>query len=249
MPRPVSSYITAMKHAMGQTPKSSHNLYATFNDAGRWLMMAASLPPYAHRWNWMTATNAPLTITANLEYVQLPWNFSRLITIVLANSLSYHLVPCTAAQLAQLKSLRAIPTSIVYYSAEAGRIRPSIQGPPIKVLSIYPAQSADRTDISITYERAWEPVPEGDPKTADIMEVDIPDEYMHLLELKCRCLAVKKETDMDSPQLGELGETLAQMVAFDSSRTQDPLNNTSSARASARRWTRSMPPFTDVIRQ
>lgn len=71
--RTVADHIGMMRHAIGKSPASGHDLYQTFQDAGNQLLQLG--------WAWSKRTVTALAFVAGQDQFELPDDFGRVVTL------------------------------------------------------------------------------------------------------------------------------------------------------------------------
>lgn len=207
-------YIDAMRHRLGKTPSSRHDLVDTFNEAGRALYSLAEGPPYYHPWSWTHRANETLLIPANTSRVELPRGFGTIISIQQDERVTGG-VEITDLQYLQILRAERVTTPLVLHIAfNAGQDAANPQESARRIAEIYPEQGNVRTDIRITYTVEWEDV------DGDVLEVvpNIPQDYDRLLRNLAEQYAVERENNgIADTERTIVEQELARLVAKDSS--------------------------------
>lgn len=176
----VGQFIDLMKHALGKTPDARHNLYATFNRAGRKLYTE-------HDWNFRTQGMATLPAIANQAYLELPSDWGGLLQATVPNSGNFSfLQPTSLAELLLMRSytvvtLRTGVTRIYWpsYSTQA-----TVEDQPTKRAELFPTPTtAGDPTVTAYYTRVWANVA-YDPVAGtgdDDAIPNLPDEFEEAL--------------------------------------------------------------------
>lgn len=180
--RNAGEYIGLMTHALGKTPDARHNLWHTFNDAGRALFTR-------HAWGWKMQGPIDLPAVANQDYIDLPEDFGGELESWIPNTGSYQFLEKTTLQMiAQLRA--TLTTNIV-----TGRFciffpgwttQDSAETGPTRRALLYPTPTADANPIiQLIYRRRWVEVAEDDVERIP----NIPLEMERALVCLCRSMA------------------------------------------------------------
>lgn len=152
----IGDYILLMKHALGKTPATGHDLYSTLNEAGRHLFSM-------HEWGWCHQGPYTLATISGQEYIDLPDDFGTVVQLYQPTTTVNSLQTVTLQELALLRQA-SVGTGAFAYSIAFTSSAPAANAglAPTKRALIYPAPSADGTpSISMIYRRAWVDVTEA----------------------------------------------------------------------------------------
>lgn len=217
MPYTGQQLIEAMRHRLGKTPSSRHQLIDSLNEAGRAIFTAAEGPPLYHSWTWVTVENAPLPIPADVEEVDVPADLGQVVSIRQESQRYFRVRLVDIELIHRLRSLPRTDTLDFYMAFDRGGPQPSFDAPPIKRASIYPKQDQPRTDISISYTRTWV---DYLPPTLDRV-APVPAEWHGLLRLKCQITAMQREDDNVGSDMDAYMQELERLVGYDARRQTD----------------------------
>lgn len=190
----LANYISLMSHALGKTPDSRHNLYETFNRAGRALVTL-------HKWNWRLTGPVAIDAIADQPWLDLPANFALPEQIWIDNSAGgtnpFNLVRVTTiADIARLRSDYGVGIQAGTFHIAQGLHAPQAGGDtqPTQRWLCYPTPTSDAVpSIQCIYWRKWREMNSGDTEKVP----DIPLEFEHALTLACRAYAQHIEDQMD----------------------------------------------------
>lgn len=226
-----ADYIGYMRHRLGKTPASRHQLVHTFNDAGREIFQAGLDPMrgFNHQWSWTVAENVVLPIKANEELVRLPDDFGTLIAIEQENRVTGTIIQTGLAHLLELRADSTISQLNIYICFDAGPkdtgANAALEADSLaKWAAIYPVQSADRNDVRMTYTRTWIDFAAGDDASSGGSEAElkrvpnIPAEWERLLKLCAMRMASEMEDGMPAFDNGPYDRELQRLVAYDANR-------------------------------
>lgn len=173
-------YIDLMSHALGKTPDSRHDLYATYNDAGRALFSE-------HHWTWRQVGPTTLTVLSGNDFVDLPADMGGVVTAWVIDASSFDrlaLVPLETIAALRASTINNVQSGLIYihFPMWAGQSSPDEQ--PTRRAIIYPTAAADIT-INLVYRKDWSTVTTGDSARIP----SIPDKFERALKLISRSMA------------------------------------------------------------
>lgn len=181
--------INLMTHALGKTPDSRHSLYTTLNQAGRAFYDAANRPPWNHEWSWRLKTDITLTLPASVQEIDLPADFGSVLEIGFDTETLGEVVCVSARDLHRYRSNTNTPSLVLYVCFESGGRQPSTSDTARKTMGFWPTQDAARSDVVLTYSRAWADLSSKNPKQVPFS----PPEWERLLQEMARAFAFETE--------------------------------------------------------
>lgn len=204
-----SEYIGLMSHALGKTPDSRHNLWDTFNRAGRALFTR-------HDWTWRMEGPISLPVVANQDFVVLPVDFAGEVESWIPNTGTYQfLEKCSLEKIANLRA--TFTTNIisgrfcVYYPGWDSQ--DSAETEPTRRALLYPTPTANANPtIQLIYRRRWVNISENDNDRVP----NIPSEFEQALILQSRAYAVCIENQVPPYEDGPLAVEIARLINEDS---------------------------------
>lgn len=152
----IGDYILLMKHALGKTPATGHDLYSTLNEAGRELFTM-------HEWTWCHQGPYELSAVSGNDYIELPDDFGTLVALYQPSSTVNAIQTVTLQELTMLRQSSIGTGSYAYSIAFASSVPPANAGQKQKKRAlIYPEPTTNGTPaITIIYRRAWVDVTEA----------------------------------------------------------------------------------------
>lgn len=175
-----------MKHALGKNPATGHNLYDTFNEAGRQLFSM-------NQWSWMHQGPYQLQFVAGEDHVILPDDFGAVIGLYQPNTTIYTVRQVTIQEILYLRQSLTRPNIYTYHIAFGTSVPAENAGLPQQQRAlIYPnPTSATSPDIEMVYRRRWRDVSEAnandypsiDPEVEGLLSL-MAQERAYLIENK-----------------------------------------------------------------
>jgi hypothetical protein len=152
----IGDYILLMKHALGKTPATGHDLYSTLNEAGRQLFTM-------HEWSWCHQGPYTLATVSGRDYIELPDDFGTVLHLYQPTTTVNAVQIVTLQELALLRQSTVGVGSFAYSVAFTSSVPAANAGvAPTKRALIYPEPSANGTPaILMLYRRAWVDVTEA----------------------------------------------------------------------------------------
>jgi hypothetical protein len=200
----VGQHIDLMKHGVGEEPDTRHNLYATFNRAGRRLFTET-------QWSWRLV--APVTIVGDGEnHLLLPDDFSEI----------HGLNPADYGSVNWLDTASVLDMITRYPGAVYGRWSigatavGQLDGAGVyrQKLIVYPAPASTDT-FTLSYFRVWPEIPADN--TSDGRLPPIPPMYEDALVQLCRAMAIGLQDQMDSMEMRAYTAELTRLKDHDTS--------------------------------
>lgn len=199
----------AVQHAIGDTPDERLSLWDVINGAGRKIVTE-------YPWTWLTSEPTEIEATANQEWILLPDDFDRLLTIRVTGQGYYIAI---ARSLSEIEDMRGGPVS---YAGAAYFIYPLMNhlkkgapgGTPIRNrLEVYPTPTVTGTpSFTIVYMRQWVEL-NGDDASR---ELSIPAAFEDALLYRARADAKKLQFDEAAPvEEGMWQEEIARLKRHD----------------------------------
>lgn len=134
--------IALMTHALGKTPDPRHNLYTTYNQAGRALFTR-------YPWSWRTSQPTYFTFTGGVDELALPSDCDVVKTVTPVDGVQTRIRVVTSSDLVTYKSqLRVITPDYIVSTSEY-----QTGTPPTRRARIYPTPSANNL-TNVTYTSA-----------------------------------------------------------------------------------------------
>lgn len=160
--RTVGEHIGLMRHALGKSPATYHDLYQTFQNAGNQLLQG--------EWSWAKRGPVPLAFRAGQDFFDLPDDFGRVVSLT-GSAVALNVVQqVTAERLVALREgVVAIPDAEVYvcFDSARGQITPGV--PSRTVGEVWPTPSANDTPVvQMVYRRSF-------PRFSSADDAKVPD--------------------------------------------------------------------------
>ena len=196
-----------MRHALGKSPASGHDLYETFQNAGNQLL--------DEEWSW-AKRNGTLEFVAGRDWVELPEDFGRVVSITPSTVLS-GIEQVTAQRMALLRTgglgINGIGQAVCF---DAARRQNTVGLPSRVVADCYPTPAANDS-VPMVYRRTFPRyTTERDNETPDI---DVSADL--LLSLMAQDLAFLIENKRRLFEPGVIDEEMARVRRLDGSRQWD----------------------------
>jgi len=217
MPLTHGQIVDLMRHALGKTPDARHDLWATYNRAGREVFSLPQQPPHYHRWSWSVRYNQRLNIQPNSDVVFLPDDFDALISIETDDTTADGVHLTEVGDLHRLRASNVSSGLGLYVAIDAGYRRPDPSAPPRRVAALWPVPTEARTDVSATYYAAWEDV--RSDQSANYPPV--PPECESLLVAVARMHALAIENQSIDVEGALVQSELLRLVTADAGRQVD----------------------------
>lgn len=204
-----SEYIGLMKHGLGKTPDSRHNLWQTFNRAGRQLVTS-------HDWVWRKHGPVDLPAVAGQRFIILPEDFGRVETVNVDNATSanfFRVQQTTTTHIQQLYQHRLPLGDVGFYIAFPNYIpQRSLEEGPVRKADVYPQPDTDgNPTLKVIYSRTWIDIAEGD----DDAIPNVPPDFQEALVAAARALAWRIEMQSPAFEEGELAEEIERLKLED----------------------------------
>lgn len=204
--RTAEQIIDMMKHAIGGTPDSRHDLWATLNEAGRALTNWS-------RWSWRFAGPTTLIFETENEKFALPEDFGE-IDACAATTPTVVIRIVSSSEIMWMRS-RNIRSGYVYYIHFPEWTAPSDSGDSQRPQGmIWPLNTIENTPIQITYWRRWVELKSTDPSAYPA----IPAEYERALVLLARDFALCYQTDQPSIESDAAVKEITRLIEADARR-------------------------------
>lgn len=204
-------HIDLMKHGLGKTPDARHDLWATFNRAGRYLVTA-------HDWYWRTKGPVDLPAVASQSFLYLPDDFGGEVESYVPNNGSFtYIQKVTLRELAVLRTenVTSVRTGVFYIYYPMWEDQDSREDEPRPRAEIYPTPTTNaEPTVQLIYNKRWAEIDAND--TAAIP--NIPREFEHALVLAARAYAWALENQTDPHEDAQLARELARLVEEDGRR-------------------------------
>lgn len=191
-----------MKHALGKTPDSRHDLVLTLNRAGRALTTRFS-------WSWRMHASATITGTASQNYIGLPAAFAQLVSVTAALTSGYTVGITTIDDIERMRAEGSSVAGGIWWLAFGDWAAPvSSSVNRVQRVAIYPTPATgSEPSFTLKYKAKWvdfagsaSALTSG--ATGTTLVPNIPDEFESALIHKCRALAMQTE-NRDGAQLEE----------------------------------------------
>jgi hypothetical protein len=207
--RTVGQHIALMRHALGKSPASGHDLYQTFQDAGNQLLQ--------HEWSWAKRGPVALAFRAGVEFVELPPDFGRMVGLETPDSTyaTTSVVPFQRIQSYRSGGLSTTSEGVVYMCFDAARRQKNPGVGSTAVAEVWPTPSTNDTPtVRMTYRCAF---PRFTVADDDVMP-DIDEQADLLLSLMAQDLAylMENKRTLFDPQV--IANELSRVKALDGSR-------------------------------
>jgi hypothetical protein len=134
--------IDLMKHALGKTPDSRHDLWQTYNTAGRALFSA-------HAWTWKFSNAAAFTFTGGSASLALPAQCDAVTDIYAQNGIVTRMKVVDINELYRMRSQSQVSTPDYFVATEDW----ANGTPPTRRIHIYPTPMANNLS-AVTYTSA-----------------------------------------------------------------------------------------------
>jgi len=185
--RTTGNYLDLMRHALGKTPDSRHSLIQTLNDAGHALVAS-------HMWSWRVAPPTIIPILADQTFVTLPEDFGQAVDLSIDNSQTLRIVQTSIQDIQRRRSWGQFDALVLFITFDtADAVVTDDENLRHRRAEIYPAQSADRADVTLVYRRGWVDLDENDTGRVPA----IPRNFERALVLFARSFAVDIENQID----------------------------------------------------
>ncbi len=220
-PRPIETrytaqrYLDMMRHRLGKTPASRHQLIDTFNEAGRALFIAAAGGPYYHQWTWTSAESVTLNVEPDLDYVVLPADFGTLVGVQEETSVTSTLQLTDPETILRLRADSTISSFTIWMAFDVGDKILTEGEPPRKVAAIFPVQTT-RRPLRLSYTRTWIDFTTDAAQLARVP--NIPAEYDRILRLLAQAFATEIEDGTPPFDNGPYAAELDRLVNYDAAR-------------------------------
>lgn len=240
-----------MRHALGKTPNTNHDLWETFNDAGRTLFTCAMIEPWNHEWTWAQTVTYDIDIPASVDAFDAPEGFGQLVQVGYETTVVKSVKVVSVTEMEDLRRSVVTPTGVIYVAypypvTRKGVIarRKGTRVAPRDMIGVYPQQDAAVTDLKWTFQRVWVDLHDDDNEGRP----DIDPMWEHLLLLIAQSKA-KVIEDQEDDWLGpSIQSEIDRLVAFDSNRSFDARPTRYSVRAQASRRFGSVRDFRRVTK-
>jgi hypothetical protein len=182
-----SDFISLMRHGLGKTPDPRHNLWQTFNRAGRTLVNM-------HDWTWRRRGPIDFPVVAETRFFELPLDWGHLISCNVDNTTSanYFRVELASVEFIQQLYQHRLPLGDVgfYIAFPGSQPQRSKDEGPRKVAHFYPEPTEDgNPTLRILYNQAWVEIEENDNDAVP----NIPEDFEDTLILMARVKAWRLE--------------------------------------------------------
>ena len=203
----LSQHLDMMRHALGKTPNSRHNLADTFNRAGRALVTS-------HPWAWRMRPPVTLIIPANTDRVALPADFDQVIKVTSDETLVYSVKMVDVEDIMRRRSSLIFEPLTLYIAFHVGRGQQTSTSPADdpRYAEIWPQQSTERSDIQLHYVAGW--IDMDEKADADAVP-NVPANFEQALILWARKYALDLENQEQSHEAKALEEELVRLRMFD----------------------------------
>lgn len=185
----LADHISLMKHALGKTPDSRHNLYETFNRAGRALTNA-------HAWSWRNRT-ANVAATASQAYITVPSDVGTVRSAYLSSMTgSYSKVCLTTIEdilrMRQDNGSGFTGGGDFFMSWESWVDQAATTSQIIKRFQVFPTPTANNEPtVTIAYQAVWTEFPTDGTGGTRLPNIDL--QFEHALILMARAFSVHIE--------------------------------------------------------
>jgi hypothetical protein len=212
--RTVAQRVTLGQERLGKTTTTGVDFYHSINEGGRRLMAAQG-------WSWRK-THLSLTGIAQQEYIELPRDFRRMVTIepLRGTVNAVRLVPLTTI-IARRRHNTGVLSDVYQWVALNTRASADARLGPLQVLELEPPPSTTGPMFDLHYERQWVTVSSADtdavPCTPPEASEALKHAYLAALmvdvdadpsddEARFRLLVdeLRREDGMRQPNLGRL---------------------------------------------
>lgn len=202
----IAQHIDMMKHAVGATPDSRHDLYETFNRAGRYLYNYFG-------WSWRLKS-ASLTTVANDENVPLPSDFEQLESVQIDGSTDrIQLVDLPTIHAARTRGLYTGPGYMMHV---APYTTITTGGVTSRFAILFPIPTSNGVpDIEIWYRRAWP----GYTSANNANYPSIPPEFENALIMLARAYAIHLQDQTASFEDQKAIEEIERLKSVDIARS------------------------------
>lgn len=202
----IAQHIGLMQHAVGATPDSRHDLYETFNRAGRYLYNYFP-------WSWRLKLASLVPVSGD-ENIPLPSDFEQLESVQIDGSTDrIGLVDLPTIHAARHRDAYAGPGYLMHV---APYTTISTGGAVARFAILYPVPTANGVpDIEIWYRRAWP----GYTSANNANNPSIPLEFENALVMLARAYAMHLQDQAAAFEDQKAIEELERLKAVDISRS------------------------------
>lgn len=209
-----SEHIDLMTHALGKTPDARHNLWATFNRAGRAMVTR-------HDWTWRMRGPVSIPVVASQSWLAMPDDFAGETESFVPNTGNFTLLEKTSLRRivelrSQNRSNQITGTMYIYFPAWATQV--SREDPPTQRAELYPTPTtAGQPTISLIYKGRWREITENDNNAIP----NIPPDFEQALILTARSYAICIENQMPPYEDGPAAVEIDRLIKEDSQRQSE----------------------------
>ena len=217
----LAEHIALMRQAVGFATTTGHDLYETFNRAGRYLYQH-------HNWSWKMTGPTDLAAVGDQDFINLPSDFHQCVSLYIDNSAG-DAATYTCVELVDLPTIANLRQNS-FNNIDAGPFRVHIpawtqsdspdQTPKIRAL-VYPTPTDDGSPtMQLIYLRRWREMTSSNTTALP----NIPLDFEQALILIARAFAMR----IESPESGNADMTMRefemnvqQLKAYDGQRQLD----------------------------
>lgn len=184
----VGDYIAQMRHGLGKSPSTGHNLYHSLTFAGQQLYTA-------HDWRWRRRGPVAIPAVANQQFIDLPPDFGRMVSASGSSSSGTRFIPVTEQEIDKLREKGDIGGAIISYALSSRQ--ESATSAPRKVLLVWPTPSNNaQWTMNLRFMGDF---PAYTTNADDNKRPPIGPEYENALRLMSRAVAWETENEGVAP--------------------------------------------------